>query len=99
LKRLWPGVGAATAIAASSTTRQLHRHHQQQQLASLQQLSLSQCASLQELPASLGVTLGTALQQLTITGCGALHALPEGLGQLQHLQVGTAMQLCRRLFG
>jgi hypothetical protein len=57
-------------------------------LPCLQQLSISLCRSLQELPASLGLCLGTGLQQLTITGCGALHALPEGLGQLEHLQVG-----------
>lgn len=51
---------------------------------SLQELDLSGCWSLQQLPASIGLLKG--LHVLNLTGCAALQQLPTPIGKLTNLQ-------------
>jgi Leucine-rich repeat (LRR) protein len=51
---------------------------------SLQELNLSGCSSLQELPTSIGQL--NALQELNLSWCSSLQKLPTLIGQLNALQ-------------
>jgi Leucine-rich repeat (LRR) protein len=51
---------------------------------SLQELILSRCSSLQELPTSIGQL--NALQELNLSSCSSLQELPTSIGQLNALQ-------------
>jgi hypothetical protein len=55
------------------------------QLSALQELDLSWCSDLQELPTSIGQL--NALQKLNLLNCNKLQKLPTSIGQLNALQV------------
>jgi hypothetical protein len=54
------------------------------QLSALQNLSLCNCSSLQELPTSIGQL--SAFQKLDLSKCSSLQELPTSIGQLSALQ-------------
>ncbi|KAL1218639.1 putative disease resistance protein RPP1 [Cardamine amara subsp. amara] len=51
----------------------------------LQELILSKCSSLEELPSSIGKL--TSLQLLDLNGCSSLEELPSSIGKLTSLQI------------
>lgn len=53
-------------------------------LTFLQELNLSYCPSIEELPASMSKL--QSLRKLILFGCTSLKSLPENLGSLSHLQ-------------
>jgi Leucine-rich repeat (LRR) protein len=61
---------------------------------SLQELILSNCSSLQELPTSIGQF--NALQELNLSWCSNLQELPTSIGQLNALQ-NLDLNRCLRL--